>query len=851
MRAELPWNVAGIPPEAREAARAAARREGLSVGEWLTRRILRSFSDLGEEPPAMPLDAWGLPASANSRRDTEEMLARVSRSETETSDVYRRIDEQLRGVARRLDSAERSQSENNRVISKTAAEINVAAREQAQAFDQLGSHVVGLGERLERVERVHTDSNMKDAVKGLHQGLSRLADQISQTATQSANQVSALANNLEQLAGRLGQLRNDVEEATNVLDRRMALLESAGQTGAHRLDRVIEDIQGRAEALGAGHVELEQRIAEQERHESELERRESETAERIARLDDSLSHLEARGPDPMLGRRLDGIERSLGDLVGQLENPNSGFEEVVRRLTQRMDAAEKEHRELLAELRANLEPRRAEPPPPPAPPVFETAPLLAEPPPPTFPEGFTLPPGGFDEYGNETAFAPHEMPEPFPPVAEPPPPVEPAAPDFPEPFAKAPEQSAGENFLSAARRSARAAAAQAESAPGSSSFSWGGVKPSIEPEATRSRLLIPGLIGAVIVLALVVAFFYGQHLRSNGSSTAIVFPVKPPVVAQQTTPKAVVPPVAQPATPAQAPLPAPVAQATAPVAAVPVAAPAATAPRPTPRVTGNAPSSPVAAPVRAAPHASQTTPKHVRNAHTIPVQTGRLAPAPMAPLQRGSEAPPHKTSPLDHLTSLANNGNPAAETIVGLRYLDGEGVPANPAEAVRWLTRAAQHGQPVAQARLGTLYEHGQGVPLDMGKAVHWYQAAAQQGNRTAMHNLAVALHQGVGGKPDKAGAALWFSKAANLGLVDSQFNLAVLYERGEGVPQSLLDAYKWYAIAATQGDSESKSRLAVLQTQMSDDDKAAAERAAASFHPTPYNRAANVPPTLADLPPG
>jgi len=56
MRAELPWNVAGIPPEAREAARAAARREGLSVGEWLTRRILRSFSDMGEEAPAMPYD---------------------------------------------------------------------------------------------------------------------------------------------------------------------------------------------------------------------------------------------------------------------------------------------------------------------------------------------------------------------------------------------------------------------------------------------------------------------------------------------------------------------------------------------------------------------------------------------------------------------------------------------------------------------------------------------------------------------------------------------------------------------------------------------------------------------------
>src|ERR1700729_1771561 len=108
MRAELPWNVAGIPPEAREAARAAARREGLSVGEWLTRRILRSFSDFNDDPAPFsappsgygggaPLDSWGLPQSTNARRDSEEMLARVSRSETESTESWRRIEEQLRG----------------------------------------------------------------------------------------------------------------------------------------------------------------------------------------------------------------------------------------------------------------------------------------------------------------------------------------------------------------------------------------------------------------------------------------------------------------------------------------------------------------------------------------------------------------------------------------------------------------------------------------------------------------------------------------------------------------------------------------------------------------------------------
>src|SRR6202040_1925157 len=107
MRPDLPWNVAGIPPEAREAARAAARREGLSVGEWLTRRILRSFSDTSEDLGTVR-ESWNgalaLDEAPSSRRDTEEMLARVSRSETDSNSANRRIEEQLRTVARRLEA---------------------------------------------------------------------------------------------------------------------------------------------------------------------------------------------------------------------------------------------------------------------------------------------------------------------------------------------------------------------------------------------------------------------------------------------------------------------------------------------------------------------------------------------------------------------------------------------------------------------------------------------------------------------------------------------------------------------------------------------------------------------------
>ena len=175
--------------------------------------------------------------------DTEDMLARVSRSENESSEATRRIEEQLRSVARRLDSAERSQSENNRAMSKTASEINIATREQSQAFDQLGTHVMSLSDRMERLERSAAQDGLKDAVKALHQGLSRVADQITQSATQSATQVSSLTGNMEQLANRVGQVRTDIENTTQALEQRLGSVEKAAQFTTNALDHALEKLE--------------------------------------------------------------------------------------------------------------------------------------------------------------------------------------------------------------------------------------------------------------------------------------------------------------------------------------------------------------------------------------------------------------------------------------------------------------------------------------------------------------------------------------------------------------------------------------------------------------------------------
>jgi localization factor PodJL len=815
MRPDLPWNVAGIPPEAREAARAAARREGLSVGEWLTRRILRSFADAGDEDELTRDSLAAKPYRADdtvAQRDTDEMLERVSRNGAELNDVYRRIEEQLRGVARRMDSAERSQNDNNRVLSKAATEMNIAAREQAQAFDQLGAHVVGLASRLEQVERANAQSGMRDAVKGLHTGLSRLADQITQNASQSAAQISSLADNLETVAGRLGEARSNAEGTARGLEHRVAslddrvyLVEKAAQNTSAALERALE--------------KLDARIAEE--HSAKAQ---------VARLEDNVAKLETRGPDPQIERRLDGIETNLSNLVERLEGhePTTAraIEDSLKKLLNRVEATENRQRDTVSEFRAALndttarlttiEARSSAPAAPP-PPTAAQAPVFSP-----LPQAFDAPP--FPDTptpGAPPPFAAH--PDPFAPA--------PAFDAAQDPFAPAPEGDAfapapqGDSFLSAARRSARAAASAAEAEQASRGFAWGISKSdagSGEPKSRSTRYVMIGLI-VLIVVALIAGFVLSQGLlgsSSHSSGFGSLF----------SSDKQTAAPAPQAGTPLHAL--SPQADDTTPV----VLPPAAT---PTPKAE---PKQPAVLP----PLQSKQVP--AAPVHTVPTPPSAAQQQP--PQQQQAQQPPplNVVPALDRLTQLANAGNAKAETIVGLKYLNGEGVPVNEAQAAKWLERAAEAGEPVAQYRLGTLYEHGKGVPADLAKAAHWYQAAAMQGNRKAMHNIAVAYAEGAGIKKDLTEAVRWFSKAASLGLADSEFNLAVLYERGQGVPQSLIDAYKWYAIAAASGDAEAKSRTDALGTQLSADDRAAAQHAADSFKPAPVDPRANVAPQQGDL---
>ncbi|HEX4026693.1 MAG TPA: hypothetical protein VHX18_03675, partial [Rhizomicrobium sp.] len=497
-------------------------------------------------PAGAALDSWGLPQSAASRRDTEEMMARVGRSESESNDAWRRIEDQLRGLARRLDSSERNHGESNRVLSRTAQEMNIAAREQAQAFDQLGMSVIALNERLERLERTAAHDGIKDAVKALHQGLSRLADQITATANNSATQVVTLTSNLEQLAGRVGQMRVDSESADKALDARIDASEravaarlDAGERAAEerteaaeravetrlasldgRLGSAEKSAQFNTNALDHALEKIEASANQRATDQVENQKRSAQHEESLNRLEDSIARLEMRLPDAEFERRLDGIERSVSGMADRFENydPTAKFDTSMQAMSYRIEALEKDHADLLNELRAKVL-RPVEPPPyeapareKPAPAAFE-APPFAEPPayepaahePPPFPAFGNEPDGAFTAPGTPHGFSFDIPPDTSDPFAPPP--------DFADVFADTPQP---ENFLAQARRSARAASEKAESERrGRFAGLWSKDEAAEVEEKPKPRYLVPLLVVLIVVALTAAALVLNQRAKQN------------------------------------------------------------------------------------------------------------------------------------------------------------------------------------------------------------------------------------------------------------------------------------------------------------------------------------------------
>ncbi|MEI7850242.1 MAG: tetratricopeptide repeat-containing serine protease family protein [Kiritimatiellales bacterium] len=163
---------------------------------------------------------------------------------------------------------------------------------------------------------------------------------------------------------------------------------------------------------------------------------------------------------------------------------------------------------------------------------------------------------------------------------------------------------------------------------------------------------------------------------------------------------------------------------------------------------------------------------------------------------------------INNLLQSAKQGDVSAQYNLGICYKNGEGVPQDYKEAIKWFRLAADQGYAEAQAVLGICYGLGNGVPSDDKEAEKWYRLAAEQGNTAAQFLLGVYYANGKGISQDYEEAVKWFRLAAEKGDAPAQYSLGLCYARGEGVLQDYKEAAKWYRLAAEQGDDKAQSNL-------------------------------------------
>jgi TPR repeat protein len=124
---------------------------------------------------------------------------------------------------------------------------------------------------------------------------------------------------------------------------------------------------------------------------------------------------------------------------------------------------------------------------------------------------------------------------------------------------------------------------------------------------------------------------------------------------------------------------------------------------------------------------------------------------------------------------------------------NGQGVPRDDAEALRWYSGAAGKGDARAQYALAFAYGNGEGVQQDHEKALSWLHKAAERGSAEAEYMLGNMYREGNGNVArDYAEAIRWFRRGSDLGDKRARLALVSMYCTGRTTPIA-----RWTLIAA------------------------------------------------------
>jgi chromosome segregation ATPase len=292
------WSIHDVSPQARELARAEAEREGVSLGDWLARRISGELSRVAPGSDEPQRSHRRLAASVEPARRSESGLEpRRDRPLTENSHT---VDEAMQAMQRLIESNRSAQEFAGFAMQNVVSEINAAARDQATVLD-------AMNDRIERVE----------------------------------GGTEALAHRNEEIAGRLGALAGGLESLGQTITTARSTSDRLGLFVQEQLSTFAERLRTTEQRV-AGYPELETAFAELTRAHAGT----SSKLDELSRHHDVLSAGLAvtRDLSERIGARLAAVAERIGDypkLQESVANLSARSEEVAVQIARIASSTEK------------------------------------------------------------------------------------------------------------------------------------------------------------------------------------------------------------------------------------------------------------------------------------------------------------------------------------------------------------------------------------------------------------------------------------------------------------------------------------------------------------------------------
>lgn len=338
MSSGAPWSVKGIDPRARSRAKTAARREGLTLGEWLNRVILDDDSpETDPDNPRWERSLEGFPGFGHAARNedgdalrdmVERLTERIESAEEKSTSTIVGVGQSVAALARRLES--------------TTGRFTAESEETRAAVERARQSAETLAQRVKSLEEAESAMS-PETVKAFETAFGRLATRLYQTETETGTRL----DETEVLARKAAEA---AESATKTLSERLAEIEQRTRAVGQESERASLRERKTGEALYGLHGALDRLRRRVDAAENLTNDAAGALDEAVARLDARLRQVEARpltnsGGD--FDRRFDELSNDLARIVADTrahfarELESVASESRVDRLEKALQSAER------------------------------------------------------------------------------------------------------------------------------------------------------------------------------------------------------------------------------------------------------------------------------------------------------------------------------------------------------------------------------------------------------------------------------------------------------------------------------------------------------------------------------